>query len=740
MLKKQLFINVLFTLLPFCAMADNVKIDELYYKTNPDDYTACVINGFFVDGVNKYTGDIIIPETIEYKGNTYTVNSIQKGAYSDGNSPYYGGPFDCSNITSIIIPKTITQIDEYTFKLCKKLKTVTFCGDINEIGNGAFAYCELLANIILPNGLVSIGDEAFSNCSSLISVTIPNTVTSIGGSAFSGCSGLTSVTVQCSPRSLFPFLGCSNLKEVTFDCETVTSLFAETSIEKVTMNEGVTSIGDGAFSGCSGLTTVDIPNSVTSIGDGTFRGCMYLTSVTISPNIQKIGDGVFDGCISLESLIIPPSVSSIGYFAFRDCNSLKSLIIETEKAPYCVNESFGDWTENATLHVKDYAVETFKGVEPWNNFKEIIVDEKVTDFNLVYIIDDVEYKVVKYKYDDEIIPEEYPVKEGYSFSGWDGLPKNMPGKEVKVYGKYVRNEIKENSVIYWALNEKALVIGNDNASGDVNIAEKVKYNEKELPVTEVISNAFKGCKDVSTIELPATITNIGERTFAGIDKLTDVIIYAENVPETERTAFESSYIDYVTLHVPYCSVDKYKSVGPWKDFKEIVAIEGTEPVTVETCAMPTISFLDGKLEFESETYGAECHYEIKVEDAKEGVGPEVTLSSAYEISAYASKEGYNDSEKNTATLYWINVDPTTTGVIDSEMRINTNSILVQNTGGVIAISGLADGDNVLIYNISGQLIAQGKASGNYVEISTNLSCGDICIIKIGDKSVKYLLK
>ena len=259
-------------------------------------------------------------------------------------------------------------------------------------------------------------------------------------------------------------------------------------------------------------------------------------------------------------------------------------------------------------------------------------------------------------------------------------------------------------------------------------------------VTTINDKAFNGNKNIEKIEICKNITSIGERAFANIDKLTDVTIYAENVPETDRTAFENSYIDYVTLHVPYGSLDAYKSTAPWSGFKEIVPIEGTEPVYVETCAMPTISFVDGKLVFESETDGAECHYEIKVEDAKDGVGAEVALSSTYEITVYASKEGYNDSEKNTATLYWVNVDPISNSVIDIEIKVNTNVILVQNDGGLIAISGIADGNNVMIYNTSGQLIAQGTASGNSVEIDTNLSTGDVCIIKIGDRSVKFMLK
>ena len=472
---------------------------------------------------------------------------------------------------------------------------------------------------------------------------------------------------------------------------------------------------------------------------------------------------------------------------------------------------------------------TFSG---WNDMPETMPDHDVTVngsfspniYKLTYYVDGELYKELDVKCDDSVEAEPYPSKEGFTFSGWSGMPKTMPARDVNVYGTFSVNKYKliflvddieyasyyidygsatrvpgnnpqkENyefiswseipatmparnitstasfkkvstdidDVKYKFVGDEAYVIGN-NTSGIVKVLSSFDEDGKTYTVTVIDKNAFRNNTSITSVEIPNSIvaindsaffgcrnlTNIylgnnvrvvGERAFANIDKLTDVVCYAEEIPETYRTAFENSYIDYVTLHVPAGSVKRYKATGPWKDFKEIVAIEGTEPISVETCVMPTISFQDGKLEFESETDGAECHYEIKVEDAKEGVGSEVSLSSAYEISVYASKEGYNDSEKNSATLYWINVDPNSTGVIENEMRVNTNAILVQNAGGVIAISGVADGENVLVYNISGQLIAQDNVSGNHVEIGTKLSSGDICIIKIADKSVKYILK
>ena len=150
----------------------------------------------------------------------------------------------------------------------------------DELGDYVFYDCSGLTSLTIPSSVTSIGWSAFSGCSGLTSLTIPSSVTSIGGYAFSGCSGLTSLTILSGVTEIGndAFSGCSGL----------TSLALPSS---------VTSIGESAFKGCSGLTSLTIPSSVTSIGDWAFEGCSGLTSLTIPSSVTSIGGYAFAGCI-----------------------------------------------------------------------------------------------------------------------------------------------------------------------------------------------------------------------------------------------------------------------------------------------------------------------------------------------------------------------------------------------------------------------------------------------------------
>ena len=132
----------------------------------------------------------------------------------------------------------------------------------------------------------------------------------LGDYAFDGCSGLTSLTIPS---------GVTSIGDWAFaGCSGLTSL---------TIPSGVTSIGNYAFKGCSGFTSLTIPSGVTSIGGYAFYGCSGLTSLTIPSGVTSIGEWAFNGCSGLTSLTIPSSVTSIGWGAFNGCSGLTSMTI-----------------------------------------------------------------------------------------------------------------------------------------------------------------------------------------------------------------------------------------------------------------------------------------------------------------------------------------------------------------------------------------------------------------------------
>ena len=252
----------------------------------------------------------------------------------DGASYYVSGIGTCKD-TDIVIPS------EYNGK------------PVTSIGESAFSDCTSLTSITIPNSVTSIGDKAFRHCTSLTSITIPDSVTSIGNSAFGQCTSLESITL--------PFVGGSATGNTflgyIFGAVSVSynSRYVPSSLKSVTITSA-TSIDEDAFSGCTNLTSITIPDSVTSIGEWAFGGCSKLTSVTIPDSVTSIAEGVFDGCTSLTSITIPNGVTSIGGNAFRSCKNLTSITFKGTKAQWNAISKSSNWnfsTDLYTIHCTD---------------------------------------------------------------------------------------------------------------------------------------------------------------------------------------------------------------------------------------------------------------------------------------------------------------------------------------------------------------------------------------------------
>ena len=341
-----------------CSNLTSITIPDNVASIGNDAFSYCsnLISVTIGDGVTKIGDDVFyccssltsvtIPNNVTSIGysafsfcSSLTSVTIPNDVTSIGHSAFSY----CSSLTSVIIPDSVTSMGDSMFWCCTGLVSVTIPDSLTSINSYTFGECRNLTSVKIPDGVKLIGSGAFQGCSSLASVTIPDGVTTIGDNAFTGCDSLTKINIPAYVTSIgnYAFCGCNSLVSITVsndnkvyhsknNCiiETESKTLIAGCKSSVIPDDGsVISIGNSAFSGCSGLTSMNIPGSVKSVGHGVFQDCRNLTSVTVNNGVTSIGDYAFFDCNNLESITLPDSLTSIGDYAFVRCKNLTSVTI-----------------------------------------------------------------------------------------------------------------------------------------------------------------------------------------------------------------------------------------------------------------------------------------------------------------------------------------------------------------------------------------------------------------------------
>lgn len=589
-----------------------------------------------------------------------------------------------NNVTWTYVEATKTLIIEGSGAMDNfSFENVRYCDDcmevyyINDIPWSSETY--RIENVIIHEGVTYIGDNAFSGCK-LKSLSIPHSVTHISNLAFSGYL----INNWTEP-------GITTCQNITIECDNISTWFAELSgLESIVLGEGTTSIAESAFARCTSLKEVTIGKNVASIGYSAFANCSSLKSVTsLIETPYWIDNSVFGYSLSSSTSLYVPKGKKQVYQSTSSWNQFPQ-IIELDGGEV-IGIAFADkvveamcvanWDENNDgMFSKDEAAAVTDLGSVFANNTDITSFDELQYFTGLTSIGEQAFYYCS-NLNSIIIPENVKTIGNRAFYVCSDLkslriPANVSNIEDRAFA-YCSGlesiEVDENNQYFDSRNNcnaliqtssNTLLVGCKNSvipDGVTSIAEGAFRGCTELTnmvipegVKTIGASAFRGCTGLTSVSLPSTITSIGNYAFSAFDEVYNLTTVT--VGMTSPVAIASEVFPNRAnsiLYVPKGSRPAYNSADYWKEFKQIIELEDGVPVK---CEKPTITFFaSGKIKVESATEGAKCITNISASNIEPLTDGEISLNTPltiYTVKAYATAEGYADSDEATATFRW----------------------------------------------------------------------------------------
>ena len=544
-------------------IGDKITVDGIHYQLTAENEVAVTYYG--VDKSNvpdeyKYTGAVVIPETVTYSGNTYSVTSIGEEAFRD-----------CTGLTEITIPNCVSTIGYSAFNGCTGLTEISIPNSVTEILDSAFYGCTGLTKIrVEASNPPYVGVWGFENVDKTIPVYVPIGCVDAYKSnypwnEFYIITDSDIVGKKLESNNIFYQITAEDEVSVAHKDYSGSIVIPE-SVNYENVTYSVTSIGPSAFNGCSELTAVTLPNSLTSIGPGAFSGCGRLAEITIPNSVTSIGSGAFLECSALKEITIPNGITTICSSTFAFCN-LTSITIPNSVTTIDDSAFYGSVNK---IYISDLAA--------WCNI--VFANEYAYPIGSLYLNGEL--------ITDLVIPSNVTSIGNYAFYYCSQLSSVTIGNSVTSIGNYafyccsqlssvtIGNSITSiGDNAFWGCTDLTEItipnsvstIGNNAFYGCCNLTSINIPNS----VTSIGTGAFNGCSELTAVTLPNSITSIGRSAFYGCSGLKEIRVEGVIPPSVERYAFNG--VDKsIPVYVPAESVETYKRTSGWSDCTNIQSI------------------------------------------------------------------------------------------------------------------------------------------------------------------------